>query len=196
MKGWLFGVLALAMCASAHAKPLTAHTVQTAALELAPAPVPELADFTPAATTDEFAFEPPVLVRGAKRLQCAVYARERSGIDLRGAAGAWWNMARGLYDRATTPSLGAVMVLGGTPKGHVAVVTKVLSATAILVDHANWMNKGEIQLGALMEDVSAAGDWSAVRVWYLPSKGLGRKAYPVKGFILPQAAPRQMASLD
>jgi hypothetical protein len=195
MKGWLFGILALAMCASAHAKPLTAHTVQAAALELAPALTPELIDFTPAAA-GEFAFEPPVLVRGAKRLQCAVYARERSGIDLRGAAGAWWNMARGLYDRAATPSLGAVLVLGGTPKGHVAVVTKVLSATAILVDHANWMNKGEIQLGALIEDVSAAKNWSAVRVWYLPSKGLGQKAYPVKGFILPQPAPRQLASLD
>jgi CHAP domain len=196
MKGWLFGILALAMCASAHAKPLTAHTVRTAALELAPALTSELIEFAPAEETREFAFEPPVLVRGAKRLQCAVYARERSGVELRGAAGAWWNLARGIYDRAATPSLGAVLVLGGTPKGHVAVVSKVLSASAILVDHANWMNKGEIQLGALIEDVSSAKDWSAVRVWYLPSKGLGQKAYPVKGFILPQPAPRQLASLN
>jgi hypothetical protein len=196
MKGWLLGFLALAMCASAHAKPLTARTVQTAALELAPALAPDLIEFTPASASQDFAFEPPVLVRGAKRLQCAVYARERSGVELRGAAGAWWNLARGLYDRAATPSLGAVLVLGGTKNGHVAVVSKVLSTSAILVDHANWMNKGEIQLGALIEDVSAAKNWSAVRVWYLPSKGLGAKAYPVKGFILPQAAPRQMASLD
>lgn len=196
MKGWLFGILALAMCASAHAKPLTAHPVQAAALELAPALIPAFVEFTPSEATGEFAIDAPVLVRGAKRLQCAVYARERSGIDLRGAAGTWWNLARGLYDRAAKPSLGAVLVLGGTPKGHVAVVTKMVSAREILVDHANWMNKGEIQLGALMEDVSAAGDWSAVRVWYMPSKGLGRKAYPVKGFILPQAAPKQLASLD
>ena len=92
------------------------------------------------------------MVRGAKRLQCAVYARERSGVDLRGAAGAWWNLARGQYDRTAKPAIGAVLVLGGTPKGHVAVVTKMISAREILVDHANWMNKGEIQLGALMED--------------------------------------------
>lgn len=165
-------------------------------LDRAPALAGELIDFIPASEGQVFAYEPPVLVRGVKRLQCAVYARERSGVDLRGAAGAWWNLARGLYNRAATPSLGAVLVLGGTKNGHVAVVSKVLSTRAILVDHANWMNKGEIQLGALMEDVSAKGDWSAVRVWYLPSKGLGRKAYPVKGFILPQAARRQMASLD
>lgn len=196
MKGWLVGILALAMCASAHAKPLSAHKVQAATLELAPALVPGLVEFAASDATGDFAVAPPVVVRGAKRLQCAVYARERSGVDLRGAAGAWWNLARGLYDRTAKPALGAVLVLGGTPKGHVAVVTKMISPREILVDHANWMNKGEIQLGALMEDVSAAGDWSSVRVWYLPSKGLGRRAYPVKGFILPQAAPKQLASLD
>jgi surface antigen len=130
---------------------------------------------------------PPKIIRPARRLQCAVYARQRAGVELFGAAGSWWAQAQGKFNRASAPLIGAVMVLGGTPKGHVAVVSKVLSPVEILVDHANWMNKGEIQIGALVRDVSPNNDWSAVRVWYPPSKGLGNKAYPVRGFILAQA---------
>ena len=38
---------------------------------------------------------------------------------------------------------------------HVAVVTAVISARMIKVDHANWLNRGEISLGVPVEDPPA-----------------------------------------
>ena len=32
-------------------------------------------------------------------------------------------------------------------------------------------------------DVSPAGDWSMVKVWYAPNGGLGTSDYPTNGFI-------------
>jgi hypothetical protein len=194
MRGCLVFVAVFAMCASAHAKTFTVRQAPTALIELAPASLPTLVAVN-APLAPAFPIEPPTILRMAQRLQCAVYARMRAGIEIRGAAGSWWGQAQGRYKRADAPQLGAVMVLGGTPKGHVAVVAQVLSPTEILVDHANWMNKGEVEIGALVRDVSAANDWSAVRVWYPPTRGLGNKAYPVRGFILP-GAQVQVASLN
>ena len=42
---------------------------------------------------------------------------------------------------------------------------------------------GHVERGARVVDVSANGDWSAVRVWYAPMKGLGTSTYPLNGFI-------------
>ena len=136
----------------------------------------------------------PEVSRAGKRLQCAIYARERTGLALSGKAASWWGKARDLYQRSASPAEGAVIVLGGTKSGHVAVVSHVISATAILVDHANWSNRGEIVTGALMIDVSPLNDWSRVRVWHPPTGTLGLRRYPVFGFILPQAAPSQIAA--
>ncbi len=136
----------------------------------------------------------PEVFRGPVRLQCAIYARQRSGVSLTGAASTWWSKAQNLYQRSRAPVEGSVIVLGGTKSGHVAVVSRVLSATQILVDHANWGNRGEIILGALMVDVSANNDWSRVRVWHPPTNGLGLRRYPVFGFILPTRANAQIAA--
>lgn len=127
----------------------------------------------------------PRAVRPASPLQCVPYARVRSGITIYGDARTWYDQAQSRYPRASVPSVGSVIVLGGTPGGHVAVVAAILSAREILVDHANWANDGAIHLSAPMRDVSEGGDWSAVRVWHMASGQLGARIYPVRGFILP-----------
>ncbi|MDP4891400.1 CHAP domain-containing protein [Cypionkella sp.] len=118
-----------------------------------------------------------------KRLWCVPFARDASGVDLRGNAGTWWRQAHNTYARGHDPLVGSVMAFKSTrklPMGHVAVVSQVLSDREILVDHANW-NRSKISLGMKVIDVSSKGDWSAVRV---ASNGedLGR-VYPVDGFI-------------
>lgn len=118
-----------------------------------------------------------------KRLWCVPFARDASGVDLRGNAGTWWRQAQNRYARSQVPQPGAVMAFTATrklPMGHVAVVSQLLSEREILVDHANW-HRSKISLGMKVIDVSAKGDWSAVRV---ASNGadLGR-VYPVDGFI-------------
>lgn len=121
-------------------------------------------------------------------LQCAIYARQRSGIDIRGDAQTWWAQADGRYRRSAAPARGAVIVMGGTEAGHVGVVARVLNTRQILVDHANWLGRGEIITGALVEDSSPGNDWSQVKVWNIETNALGARAYPVLGFVLPGAA--------
>ncbi|MBY0564315.1 MAG: CHAP domain-containing protein [Hyphomonadaceae bacterium] len=121
-------------------------------------------------------------------LQCAIYARQRTGLELSGEARNWWPQADGRYRRASTPSAGAVIVMGGTEAGHVAVVARVLSARQIVVDHANWLGGGEIITGALVEDASAANDWSTIRVWNVETNSMGLRDYPVYGFVGPGPA--------
>lgn len=118
-----------------------------------------------------------------KRLWCVPFARDASGVDIRGDARTWWKQASTLYARGHAPLVGSVMAFRATrklPLGHVAVVSQVLSDREILVDHANW-NPSKVSLGMKVIDVSPKGDWSAVRV---ASTGdhLGR-VYPVDGFI-------------
>lgn len=118
-----------------------------------------------------------------KRLWCVPFARDASGVDIRGNANTWWRQANKTYQRGHAPLVGAVMAFRATrklPMGHVAVVSQVLSDREILVDHANW-NPSKVSLGMKVIDVSPKGDWSAVRV---ASTGdhLGR-VYPVDGFI-------------
>lgn len=123
-------------------------------------------------------------------LQCVPFARAESGVDIRGNAKTWWAQAAGAYERGREPRKGAVMAFAGTsamPLGHVAVVKKVVSDREILIDHANWSpiggRRGQIERNVRVVDVSAAGDWSAVRVWYAPIGDLGLRANPVQGFI-------------
>ncbi|TCM20807.1 CHAP domain-containing protein [Novosphingobium sp. PhB165] len=124
----------------------------------------------------------------AAPLQCVPYARDHSGIDIHGNAWTWWEKAKDLYERGSTPKIGAVLAMARSaamPLGHVAVVEKILDARHILLDHANWSFRGKIERGALAEDVSAAGDWSQVRVWYAQAGGMGSRSNPVSGFIYP-----------
>lgn len=121
-----------------------------------------------------------------KKLFCVEFARNLSGLAIFGDAKYWWARAKNLYARAPHPVEEAVMVFSGSAKlkkGHVAVVSEIVSAREIRVEQANWMNKGEIDHATPVMDVSAKNDWSKVRVWDVPSQQFG-SVYAVSGFIL------------
>jgi CHAP domain len=118
-------------------------------------------------------------------LECAPFARALSGINLRGDAAAWWWNADGRYQRGRNPEVGSVLVFArtpGLPRGHVSVVSRVISGREILVTQANWVHH-HVTTDQLVVDVSAYGDWSLVRVWWPPSDALGSTTYAVFGFI-------------
>jgi len=151
--------------------------------EIAPAPVtsvdaPRLAVVA--------AVAPPSVETPLHRLFCVEYARMRSGLAVFGDAKTWWTRAKNLYARASHPVEEAVMVFSGSKRlkrGHVAVVTAIVSPREIIVDQANWQNKGEIDHATPVLDVSRANDWSQVRVWDIPSGGFGSRIYRISGFI-------------
>ena len=121
-----------------------------------------------------------------KPLQCVPYARAHSDVKIFGDAYTWWDKAEGKYPRGAAPEPGAVMVLNnyaGPDRAHVAVVSKLVSAREIRVDHANWLDDGSIYVNDPVEDVSEANDWSLVRVFNLKTDAWGGKVYPVQGFI-------------
>jgi len=124
--------------------------------------------------------------------QCAPYAREISGIDIHGNANTWWTQAAGHYARGHAPKAGAVLAFASSGRmklGHVAMVSEVVSDREVLLTHANWSRRGGIEHNVRAVDVSEAGDWSLVKVWYGPQGGLGTTAYPTKGFIYSDHAP-------
>jgi hypothetical protein len=129
----------------------------------------------------------PRVLRAQEPMQCVPYARDHSGIRLWGDAYTWWDKARGRFGRSSAPEPGAVMVIRGyddNERGHVAVVRRVLNDREIVVDHANWLNSGEISLDNPIMDVSDDNDWSEIRVWYAPGRHYGGRVYEVQGFIL------------
>jgi hypothetical protein len=128
----------------------------------------------------------PSIEKPLHRLYCVEYARLRSGLEIFGDARTWWQHARNIYSEFTQPANEAVMVFAGSrriAKGHVAVVTKVVSTREIRVDQANWENHGEIDRNTPVLDVSANNDWSQVRVWDMRSGQFGGHIYAIKGFI-------------
>lgn len=130
----------------------------------------------------------PRIVDGGRRLQCVAYARARSGLPIRGDAWTWWRAAESRYGRSREPAVGTVLVFERTrrlSRGHLAVVTRVLSRREIVVDHANWLNAGRIHLDTPVVDVSPENDWSRVRVWYTPGGTFGSHVYAAAGFIHP-----------
>ena len=121
-----------------------------------------------------------------RRLFCVEYARMRSGLAVFGDAKHWWARAKNVYARLSHPVEEAVMVFSGSKRlkrGHVAVVTHIVSPRQIIVDQANWQNQGEIDHATPVLDVSAKNDWSKVRVWDIPSGTFGRRVYAISGFI-------------
>lgn len=186
------GALAPPTAVAAVEVPSTASAVQTydayAASVGAP---PRPAAITPIpASADGAGVQ--VLTSGP-RLQCAIYARQRTNVALSGAAITWWAQAEGKYGRSSVPEVGSILVTGGTASGHVAVVSAVISPREIRLDHANWMGGGETILNAPAVDVSPAGDWSQVRFWHPPTNALGIRPYPGLGFIHPNK-PLQVAA--
>jgi len=123
--------------------------------------------------------------------ECVPYARARSGIPIHGDANTWWAQAAGHYQREASPLLGAVMVLTGYAsdgRNHLAVVSAMISDREIRVDHANWLNDGNIYVDDPVIDVSANNDWSSVRVWNARTRAWGTRVYLVEGFIGPGPA--------
>ncbi len=138
----------------------------------------------------------PRVVREAEPLQCVPYARSRSGVRIWGDAYTWWSKAAGRFERSRAPEPGSVMVMRGhdnSARGHLAVVRRVLNDREIVVDHANWLNSGEIGLDNPVMDVSEDNDWSRVRVWYAPGRHYGGRVYVVQGFILGSPDERRIA---
>jgi surface antigen len=118
-------------------------------------------------------------------LECVPFARALSGIRLRGDAPDWWWEAGGSYARGSAPEVGSVMVFAptrGLPRGHLSVVSRVMSRREILVTQANWVYH-RVTMDQLVVDLSPSNDWSSVRVWWPPSNTLGTTEYPVLGFI-------------
>lgn len=125
----------------------------------------------------------------SKPLECVPYARLRSGVALYGDAGGWWARADGHYTKSSTPLLGSVIVLtgyAGPGRGHVGVVTELVSEREIRLDHANWLGDGAIYLHDPVADVSPDNTWSEVRVWNPRTRAWGTKTYLVEGFIGPE----------
>jgi len=164
----------------AHAQEVAALTPDTGSAAANPAPDADQDEDT-ASTDAQPSVEWPL-----KRLYCVEYARLRSGLAIFGDARLWWSRARNLYDRFTQPAVDAVMVFSGSKRirrGHVAVVSAIVSAREIIVDHANWQNHGEIDHNMPVLDVSAGNDWSKVRVWDVNSSRWGARIYKISGFV-------------
>jgi CHAP domain len=174
----LFLPLFLAACATAH--PPAASTAGPAAHQ-----------HQVAVSGDHFDYGHPYVIETSRPLQCVAYARMQSGIEIYGDANRWWAKAAGHYRRGTHPEVGSVMVLKGygtDRRGHLTVVRKIQSSRILIIDHANWMGRGEINRNVPVEDVSPGNDWSQVRVWYIPGTRWGSRVNTVEGFIYPDVA--------
>jgi hypothetical protein len=153
-------------------------------------PVPTLSTQSPRAGLDPARqalalSEAKALRAKGERVWCVPFARNASGVQIRGNAETWWSKARGIYDRGAAPEVGAVMAFkptGGMPMGHVAVVSRIVSSREVLVDHANW-HRNQVSLRMPVIDVSERNDWSEVRVKSQPTAFGG--VYPINGFIYP-----------
>lgn len=133
----------------------------------------------------------------SKPIQCVPYARDISGIPIRGDAHTWWRQAQGRYTTSSVPKVGAVVVLSKTSRlkyGHVAVVKRIIDSRTIEVAHSNWggdhKTRAVIYKAMPVKDVSANNDWSRLRFWHYPSGTFG-SVYPTSGFIY---APPKVAS--
>ncbi len=188
-------LLAAAAAAGFTAAPTDAEALTPLSMDLAVDPTvvegpSSHATLAPSAferAPDE-AYEPIARVTNRRaRLQCVPFARRESGVEIYGNANTWWRQARERYETTQEPEESAVLVLRGyatANRGHVAVVKEVVSPRMIIVDHANWLNGGEITRDVPVMDVSEAGDWSEVRVWHVPGRHWGGRVYRVQGFIL------------
>jgi surface antigen len=119
--------------------------------------------------------------------QCVTFARMFSGIEIFGDAHTWWSQAKARYQTGQRPQTGSVLAFqssGRMSRGHVAVVSEILTDRVIRVTHANWGgSRGKVEENVTVVDVSPNGDWTQVKVWYNPINDLGTTVYPTHGFI-------------
>ena len=168
--GRLAALLLLAGCATT--KPTTPEAVTV------PVPPPPQLEATPLALLQAYKVSPGI------GQQCVPYARARSGIKIFGDAYTWWSTSQGQYARGNLPLVGSVLVLSKTKRlrrGHVGVVTAVVSEREIRLDHANWQPDAIITNMAVM-DVSPANDWTQLRFWNKDTRKWGA-VYPASGFV-------------
>jgi len=128
------------------------------------------------------------------------YARSVTGMEISGNGRDWWRNAAGRYARGQRPQTGSVLAWPGSGSmgsGHVAVVSRVLNARMIEIDHANWggpgIRRGTIMRNVKVMDVSEDNSWTRVRVqvgW--TSENFGRE-YPTYGFIHNRPANTSLA---
>ncbi len=130
-------------------------------------------------------------------VSCVPFARNASGIAVGGNAWQWWDNAAGVYARGRIPESGSVLAFrsnGRMRLGHVAVVSKVINPREIEVEHANWWGAGMyggVARNTPVVDVSAANDWTAVRVG-IGGNGQFGSVYPTYGFIYDRADTGEM----
>jgi surface antigen len=143
----------------------------------------------------------PVTAAADTYWQCVPFARLLSGIQIFGDARTWWQQAIGKYETGFQPKAGAVLCFKPTDRmrlGHVAVVSQVLTDRVVQITHANWSpiegSRGKVEKDVTVIDVSPAGDWSQVKVWYDPNRDLGGSTYPTYGFIYQDATARKIAA--
>jgi hypothetical protein len=122
-------------------------------------------------------------------LNCVQYVRQVSGMDISGDGWQWWRNAGGRFERGHMPKPNAIMVFDRTEAmehGHVAIVSTVLNARLITINHANWAHshslKGHVSTGVLVRDVSDKNDWSEVKVLDESSQAFGR-SNRILGFV-------------
>jgi len=123
-------------------------------------------------------------------ISCVPYARMVTGMEVRGNGRDWWHNAAGRYARGSRPELGSVLAFpasGRMRMGHVAVVSRVINARHIEIDHANWggpgIRRGSVMRGVSVIDVSADNSWTEVRVQVGHDSSLHGRSYPTYGFI-------------
>jgi surface antigen len=129
--------------------------------------------------------------RVSKPISCVPYARDVSGVQIRGDAYTWWQQAQGRYARGNVPKVGAIYVLAKTSKlkhGHLAVVTQVLDNRHIEVTHSNWgsdkATRSLIYKRMRVEDISSDNSWTNARFWNKDINTFGLP-YTAYGFIYP-----------
>jgi surface antigen len=125
-------------------------------------------------------------------ISCVPFARSDSGIEVAGNAWQWWDNAAGVYARGSVPEAGSVLAFqanGRMRLGHVAVISRVINAREVEIDHANWRGpgmRGGVARNMPVVDVSQNNDWTAVRVG-LGETGQFGSVYPTYGFIYDRA---------
>ena len=176
-------------CTSSRPAPIRYATAIPAATLVSLPSAPDIVRVPLDLTTIPFdASNAPYVLQDQPYSECVPYARTLSGIQIWGDAVTWWAQAANKYVRSTRPAPGSVLVLRGwndMTRGHVSAVTEIVSSRILRVDHANWLKGGEISRNVPVIDVSAANDWSKVRVWHVPGGYWGGRTYEVEGFIHP-----------
>ncbi|MGG5821799.1 CHAP domain-containing protein [Falsiroseomonas sp. HW251] len=163
----------------------------TPRMAIAPQEQAQSALLTPAVARGQFTSGTPLLpVSMTGGLSCVPYVRMATGMNVSGDARAWWYNAAGVYARGQQPERGAVLAFmgsGGMSRGHVAVVSRVINARTVLIDHANWggpgLRRGQVIRGATVVDVSDRNDWTQVRVQVGYDNDTFGRTYPTHGFI-------------